>query len=550
MRLKEATFVGTGSGGPIAEISIGLRGDQIAERSFEPLCLIGPNGSGKSQFLQALAEAIQVVWHACSPTEERVAYDEGPDFEIVFELVPEGKKQEAQIIKISRRTTSNSKRRVCVETDTGDEWLDHDLSDPSTRNLLPQRVVAYTSGDNETLSVPFFDSSLAYGDEVQRSAFDVDGSEPVPAAPRLQLIDYGTHLEILVANLLLGNEDQRKYLLEQVHLDDLRSVRCIVQLAHGKISRSRPVAQNGRKGVQLTKELESYIEKLQASATAWQLDQQTETYTFDFWVDAECRRAFARWFLSPFECYQAFHKLSLLNSLTISGAARERFRKAVNRSRFAARLPEPPDEDKVFRFEQVSFTPSGRPADTPAVDYVSLSDGEHQQVQLLGTFAMITDSNVLFLLDEPESHFNPQWRVEFLSRLMDVPVPGGTRRSGAPASMQDVILTTHAPFVPSDMPRENVLIFARTSDGKLEVSRPTIQTFGASYEEILASCFKVSPPISELSREVVAEIMNSDDVSEIEDGLSKLGPSIEKALVSDHLRQVIEKSRDVLPPSN
>lgn len=29
--------------------------------------------------------------------------------------------------------------------------------------------------------------------------------------------------------------------------------------------------------------------------------------------------------------------------------------------------------------------------------------------------------DVLFLLDEPESHFNPQWRVKFISRLLDLP---------------------------------------------------------------------------------------------------------------------------------
>jgi restriction system-associated AAA family ATPase len=543
MRLLSAAFGQTRSSGPINDIQVPLRFGGFPERPFDPLCLIGKNGSGKSQFLQALAEALQVVWHKCSPDEERVSYEGGPNFEIIYELHNKDVKSAPITVRLSRRT-EGGKKSVSVELKTELGWIEQVLSNLETRDLLPQRVIAYTSGDNETLSVPFFDSSLAYGDQVQRSAFSKEAQE-LPQ-PRLMLIDYGTHLEMLVANLLMGGPEQRAYLLQDVQLSDLRSMKCVVQLAHGAAPKRPANIPEGRKGVQLTLELERYIDSLKASATAWHVDPQTETYTFDFWINEESRKAFGTWFSSPFDCYQAFHKLSLLNTLIISNPARERFRKAVNRSRFAARLPEPPDEDKVFRFEQVTFT-SVTSGSSDAVDYVSLSDGEHQQVQLLGTFTMIADPNVLFLLDEPESHFNPQWRVKFLARIMDIPVKGGSRRAGGPAAFQDVLLTTHAPFVPSDMSFENVLIFSRTAEGVLQVSRPNIQTFGASYEEILASCFDVSPPISQLSRELVGALMASSDLEIIETGIETLGPSIEKAVLLDHLRQVKGETPDVLP---
>ena len=127
-----------------------------------------------------------------------------------------------------------------------------------------------------------------------------------------------------------------------------------------------------------------------------------EIYTFDYWCDEETSEAFGSFFQSAFELYRALHKLALLNDLAISRAARRRFERDVTSQRFAARLPEPPDEDKVFRFEQVTFRAD---KSSRTVDYVSLSDGEHQLVEILGVFAMIKERNVLFLLDEPEFSF-------------------------------------------------------------------------------------------------------------------------------------------------
>ncbi|MDX3899301.1 MAG: AAA family ATPase [Sphingobium sp.] len=171
------------------------------------------------------------------------------------------------------------------------------------------------------------------------------------------------------------------------------------------------------------------------------------------------------------------------------------------------------------------------------VDYVSLSDGEHQLVEILGVFTMIREKNVLLLLDEPESHFNPQWRVAFMNRLRSVPTADGSRVDQSDAAAQEVLLTTHAPFVPSDMRRENVVIFERV-DGKVVPRSPDIETFGASFEHILEHCFRVEPPISEIPREEIKSLMHSDDPAEIEAAVPHLGASVEKVLLLDHLRKL------------
>jgi restriction system-associated AAA family ATPase len=351
------------------------------------------------------------------------------------------------------------------------------------------------------------------------------------------LVDYGTHLEVLVANLVLGSMEEREALLCEAKLRELHSFRCVIQLAHRaapKLS-ARGSASMSRKGVLLTAELESYIDHLRRCSTCHSFEEKTRTYVFDFLVTEQTRLAFRCFWATAIELYSSLHKISMLNDLAIPKASRERLRRDIKTRHFASRLPEPQDEDRVFRFEQVRFLPQ---VGDDVVDYVSLSDGEHQLAQILGTMCMASFGNVLFLLDEPESHFNPQWRVKFISRLMELPTANGKRcEPTALSAQQECLLTTHAPFVPSDMTRAKVLIFNKGTDG-VQVRRPDIETFGATFDSILDECFDVRPPISELPRQEIADLMQCQDPQAIIAGISRLGDSVERVFLKDRLRQL------------
>jgi ABC-type multidrug transport system ATPase subunit len=186
----------------------------------------------------------------------------------------------------------------------------------------------------------------------------------------------------------------------------------------------------------------------------------------------------------------------------------------------------------VFRFEQVRFHRRVEEAPVEPVDYVSLSDGEHQQAQIFGVFSMLTESNTLFVLDEPESHFNPQWRVQFVKRLLELPT--NTR------GQQEVLLTSHAPFVASDMPRDHVLIFEKAND-RVQITRPDVETYGATFDRILEHCFGVRPPISQVARDEIKKLQEGGTAEEIKEAIPRLGSSVEKAFLADRLRQ-LEKS--------
>jgi len=558
MKLTRVGIQRTGGGAALLNgLDLILRAPESrGTRTFQPLCLIGPNGSGKSQFLQSVAEAFQALFNAVVPEEERRDVDPNSEFSLRYVLHRPKVEDDVEVEVVASRNTAGAHRLAIRCRSVDGDWSD--IAASNARDLLPTRIVAYTSGENETLSLPFLASRIAYADEIQRLAIPAaEGESPASATaptPRLMLIDYSTHLEVLVANLLLASPEQRAYILGQANLKSLRSVRCIVSLNHGAVRNGvRRRSDSKRKGVQLTGELEGYIETLQACATTWDYDEVAERYVFDFWIDEEARKGFGSAFGNPFDLYLALHKLALLNDLAISNPARKRFEADVRKRRFATRLPEPPEEDKVFRFEEITFHAArrGEVGEAEPVDYVSLSDGEHQLVQMLGVFSMVDEPNVLFLLDEPDSHLNPVWRVKFMSQLAKAPTARGTRENaGALAGAQDVLITTHAPFVPSDLPRDQVIIFRRPDESEqqdvadlgVRARRPDIQTFGASYDRILEQCFGVSPPISQQSQEVIEALLESSDPQEVEAGLQTLGPSVERIQVIDHLDELKQQS--------
>lgn len=522
-------------GGLLDDLLIPFRNEQADTGIFDPICLVGPNGSGKSQLLQVIAEIFQAVFHKYLPAEESGTPNDGIMFEIEYLINTNDNPENTSHVRISRHPKSKRKSDIEVEIFNEGNW--GRVEDYAfIKTLLPAKIIGYTSGDNETLSLPFFSSRAGYAEKVSTNALDEKKRTEHIDDPRLLLIDYGTNLEVLVANLLLNPEIVKRNLLQMPNLKSLRSFRCVVQL--------NPKAAQIKGGVKVTQELENYITYLKSCSTCFNYNEEEKSYIFDFYVSDATNNAFAHyWQQGALELYSCFHKLAMLNDLIIPRKARLQFKKSVKDRHFASRLPEPFDEHKVFRFERVEFVSnkSGK-----LVDYVSLSDGEHQLAQLLGTACMVSFPNILFLLDEPESHFNPRWRVEFIKKLRELPTNNGARSERSSVAQQECLITTHSPFVPSDMQRENVLIFKKIQDAsneasdisKIEIRRPQIQTYGSKFDSILAECFDISPPISALSRDQINDLLQSGTAEQIRSAISEFGESTARMRLAAKLSQL------------
>ncbi|MEZ8833930.1 restriction system-associated AAA family ATPase [Vibrio cyclitrophicus] len=522
-------------GGLLNGVKIKFRNGDVDTDSFSPICLIGRNGAGKSQVLQIIAEIFQAAFACFLPDEEQGTPNKQIQFELEYLIYDSVGK--FKHVKIHRRREGRKKPSIIIEQLVGNDWIQIESLD-EIEKLLPSKVIGYTSGDNETLSVPFFVSRAGYAKQVSHNARDKKKVSLRIPDSRMLLIDYGTNLEVLIANLLLNPENVRKHLINEPNLKKLRSFRCVVQLKYGSSASSK---------VLLTNELQHYIDYLKRCSTCFSYDEKSFSYSFDFFVQDATYSAFSNyWKDGALELYSCFHKLAMLNDLIIPKQDRDAFIRGVEQRRFASRLPEPMERQKVFRFERVEFI--SQKSEQP-VDYVSLSDGEHQLTQLLGTVCMAAFPNVLFLLDEPESHFNPKWRVEFISKIINLPTmhkseckSEGKRSNKSLSAKQDFLITTHSPFVPSDMHSDDVLIFKKNDEnGEIFARNPNIQTYGSTFDTILEECFEISPPISDLPKLEIDNLMESEDIDKIKDAIGRLGDSVERMYLADRVRMLRSK---------
>jgi hypothetical protein len=203
-----------------------------SNQALRPLCLLGPNGSGKSQFLQVVAEIFQAAWHAHKPEEERAEANLGLLFKLAYET-SEADSSKIQRVRISRTSETTPRGAVQMELHDGDDYkVVKDISSPEYGKHLPSSIVGYTSGDNETLSLPFSVSRSEYAEAVRNAAMPDAAPRTTVPDNRLLLIDYGTHLEVLIANLMIGEPSLRSALIEHARLENLSSWRCIIQLNH------------------------------------------------------------------------------------------------------------------------------------------------------------------------------------------------------------------------------------------------------------------------------------------------------------------------------
>jgi len=98
--------------------------------------------------------------------------------------------------------------------------------------------------------------------------------------------------------------------------------------------------------------------------------------------------------------------------------------------------------------------------------------------------------------------------------------------------LQEIVITTHSPFVLSDMRKRNVFVFDK-SENKLKYIECPIETYGASAGIILDAIFGKEDTISEKAKfeldELFKDIKNMGDIRRVVEQLnSRFGDSVEK----------------------
>jgi ABC-type multidrug transport system ATPase subunit len=107
-----------------------------------------------------------------------------------------------------------------------------------------------------------------------------------------------------------------------------------------------------------------------------------------------------------------------------------------------------------------------------------LSEGEQQLLLVLGLLKFTQEDESLFLLDEPDTHLNPAWSIQYLDIV--------SRVVGYPEKSH-FIITTHDPLVLAALNREQVQILSRVEDGRIEATQPDSNPRGMGVSALLTS---------------------------------------------------------------
>lgn len=473
-----------------------------------PQCFIGVNGSGKSQLLETLAEIflhLDKIYRKVNRTIAKAPLL----YELEYTIL-----KESQLFKIKVAQEAFNKAPIFYRFDEEDqEILFDNLAD--IEDYLPQKVIGYTSGDNETLSLPFSDYYDEYADHTTNRA--LKGLQEEDYEPRLYLMDYSTNIGVVVSNLLLDRSQVLKNMLKEIKLSKLQTFQIKIQLKH----------RGPKKEIKLTKDLKNWIINLKKSATCYEYYSETETYILDFFNTEATQNALRHYFTNALSLYTALYKIELLNSLIIDKKYRTEIKKQRTQRRLLVKPPTISEQDKVLSYHEVRLVSDKH----EVIDYISLSDGEHQFLNVFGTVLMTNYNNSIYLLDEPETHFNPKWRREFINQL-NLLTKGRS---------QAYFITSHSPFIVSDSRREQVHIFKRDENNKLVIEQPSKETYGSNFDYILKIAFGMEDTVSEKSLDEIRELQKSKNIEEIEDKLDEYGESAEKFYLYSRIEELKSK---------
>ena len=117
------------------------------------------------------------------------------------------------------------------------------------------------------------------------------------------------------------------------------------------------------------------------------------------------------------------------------------------------------------------------------ITFDQLSEGELQLLTVLGLMRITSRDHCLFLLDEPDTHLNPIWKLRYFDEIENVIQDDS---DSAIKGDSQIIITTHDPMMIGSLKKEQVRIL-RIEKGKATVDMPEEHPQGMGIAGLLKS---------------------------------------------------------------
>jgi restriction system-associated AAA family ATPase len=502
---------------------------------LSPKCFAGLNGSGKSNMLELLSELFYYLdYFHLAHGDEIQKEGKGFGFEIEY-LLPMSKVNRELLYGDPVGQGNWMRIQINKEIDGKPEFslkpneiekFDFRTVEKLTHLLLPTNIVAYTSGQNELVSNPFYKLKYHYFREVSET-----GVHP-KTSNRMFFIDDTSNFNVFLANFLIGDSEKLKKIKAVYDISGLNSFRITINLHNYDY-----------KNIERSVETNKIIDKLIACTTCWDIQKvyqstKKEQLVLDYRVTPVTLKAFDFHFDgSAMNLFRALYKLEMLNIHMQRPKVKDLVHNAPKWLNISDEIASIDPNDQIFRLEKIMIDKiiDGKTYKTEPINYKNLSDGEHQFNEVIGSMMLMDEPGSLLLFDEPDTHFNPKWRSNIMSLFNEMSATHRTKEGKITKVLeQEVIITTHSPFAISDSFNEDVYLFKK-KDGKVTIKNPDkelIYTYGASVETILEHIFERDHSIADLANsdleDMKAKTRSMKQIKEAKSKLSGFGESMEK----------------------
>jgi len=118
-----------------------------------------------------------------------------------------------------------------------------------------------------------------------------------------------------------------------------------------------------------------------------------------------------------------------------------------------------------------------------SVTFRELSEGEQQLLTVLGLLQFTSAEESLFLLDEPDTHLNPRWSVDYIQHIKDFLKDEHDNNQSS-----HVLLATHNPIAVAELKKEQVQILHRDAETMaITAEEPSLDPIGMGYAGVITS---------------------------------------------------------------
>ncbi len=377
-------------------------------KSIRSHALIGQNGTGKSNLIEALI----TIFRDLDLDRPQAPFD----YELEYSI-------RGHQVRIQADTTRQKLPFV---------WLDGKQESQGylvkhAREYLPSHIFAYYSGKNERIESLFRTHQDRYKQLLRQDNDDL---------VRRLFYCRGGHSQLVLLACLLSDDPVFKKLLDNLNIESIESALFVLKKPYAARDLDEQDIELGdprfwyRRGTVVT----GFLEKLWQ--VAWAPVQETRQVAIDF-----RRRPEKQELLYLFVPDQ--HKLKELGELV---GTPERFFRYAEAAYIGDLL------------EEVRITVKKRNGHGGDVEFKQLSEGELQMLTVLGLMRITREDHCLFLLDEPDTHLNPIWKLRYFDDIENVLSPReGTTLQGE----SQILITTHDPMMVGSLKREQVHILRR-----------------------------------------------------------------------------------------